>query len=86
MKRSEQLIRLMARYGVSTEVALLRAIRDDEADMTGYRMSLSAAAVVMDRMLEAEYQRGESGAYDPPDVVQTVVDGVVIATSRRIDL
>jgi hypothetical protein len=55
---------LMRRYHVTTERALLRAIRDDWTTNTGERYTLRDAELMLDGMLEAEYQRIEGGAYD----------------------
>lgn len=63
---SQQMTNLLTRYGVTTERNLIRAIRDEYATETGVRYTLAEAAVILDHMLEAEYQRIEGGAYDTP--------------------
>jgi hypothetical protein len=65
MAHSEQLIRLLARYGVRTQRELLRAIRDEYTVETGERYTLLDAELMLDGMLEAEYQRIAGGAYEP---------------------
>lgn len=65
---SEQERRIRIRYGVESRRALLAAIRDDFAAETGERYTLRDADLLLDGMLEAEYQRIESGAYDPAPV------------------
>lgn len=65
--QSEQLRHLIHRYGVDTDAQLLRAIQKGEEVETGERPSKVVAEVILDRMLEAEYQRIAGGAYDVPD-------------------
>jgi hypothetical protein len=55
---------LMAQYGVTTERALTRAIAAEYTRETGERWTIADAALLLDGMLEAEYQRIEGGAYD----------------------
>lgn len=57
---------LKQRYGVTTQRDLLRAIRDEYARETGEPYTLFDAELMLDGMLEAEYQRIEGGAYDRP--------------------
>jgi hypothetical protein len=58
---------LMKRYQVTTERELLRAIVREYQAETGSRYSLREASIILDEMLEAEYQRIEGGAYDGND-------------------
>lgn len=63
---SPQMQNLLRRYGVETEEALLEAIAQDQATETESDIEdmRAIADVLLDRMLEAEYQRIEGGAYD----------------------
>ena len=69
MTTSPQMVNLMRRYRVTSQAALVRAIRDEYTAETcepGERpVSLATAEVILDRMLEAEYQRIAGGAYTP---------------------
>jgi hypothetical protein len=64
------MVNLMRRYRVTTRAALVRAIRDNYTAETcepGERpVSLATAEVLLDRLLEAEYQRIAGGVYDRP--------------------
>ena len=62
---SEQKRRLLERYGVTTERALVRAIQDEYEQETGERPVRVVAEIILDEMLEAEFQRIEGGAYVP---------------------
>jgi hypothetical protein len=64
MSVSEQMANLRARYKVRNEKELIRAIRAEYERETGERFTLRDAAVILDQMLEAEYQRIAGGAYD----------------------
>ncbi|MGV0985053.1 MAG: hypothetical protein ACOYB2_10890 [Limnohabitans sp.] len=64
----DQMQSLKAQYGVTTKRDLVRAIADEFALETGERRSVVMAEVMLDGMLEAEYQRIEGGAYDMPDL------------------
>ena len=66
---SAQMTALKAQYGVSTQRALVQAIADEFARETGERRSVRTAEVLLDGMLEAEYQKIEGGAYDPIELV-----------------
>lgn len=68
---SEQMNNLLRRFGVTTEEALLEAIAQDDAENTDLSIEDARliAPVVLDRMLEAEYQRIEGGAYEMSDVM-----------------
>ena len=63
---SEQMQNLLKRFGVTTEAELLEAIAQDQATETEEPIEdmRAIAGVLLDRMLEAEYQRIEGGAYD----------------------
>jgi len=62
--RSPQMTGLMGRYGVTTQAALLRAVRDEWTRETGERYTIRDAELMLDGMLEAEYQRLEgAGAH-----------------------
>lgn len=61
---SEQMRRLLDRYDVTNEQDLLIAIRKDYEQETGEQYSETEIMVILDRMLEAEYQRIAGGAYD----------------------
>jgi hypothetical protein len=61
---SPQMVNLLRRYRVKTEKELIRAIRNEWSEETGTRYTEADAAVILDQMLEAEYQRIEGGAYD----------------------
>src|SRR5512140_1761256 len=68
---SEQTQSLMARYGVTTRDALLRAVRDEMNTECwqpgdGPRFTIRDAELSLGPMLEAEYQRIAGGAYDEP--------------------
>ena len=54
---SAQMARLLYRYSVRTEAELVRAIRDEHIRETGERFTLLDAELMLDGMLEAEYQR-----------------------------
>jgi hypothetical protein len=74
---SEQVDRVMAQYGVTTEKALIRAVRDEYTRETGERFTLKDAELMLDGMYEAEYQRIAGGAYDerePNEVVESGID------------
>jgi hypothetical protein len=60
---SKQVDRVMAQYGVTTEKALIRAVRDEYTRETGERFTLRDAELMLDGMYEAEYQRIAGGAY-----------------------
>jgi hypothetical protein len=62
---SPQMAKLLERYKVTSEKALIKAIRDEYREETG-SCTLVEASYLLDGMLEAEYQRIEGGAYDPP--------------------
>lgn len=71
---SPQMQNLLNRYGVATEPALLQAIADelneecwDPADGED-PFTAADAGLMLDGMLEAEYQRIAGGAYDAPDL------------------
>ena len=53
---------LMAKYGVTTQRDLLRKIAAEYTQETGERFTQADAAVMLDGMLEAEYQRIEGGS------------------------
>lgn len=62
---SPQMQRLMASYGVTSERALIRAIRDELIEETwepgdGPKPTLRDAELQLDGMLEATYQRMQS--------------------------
>lgn len=59
---SEQMRSLLARYGVRSENGLVRKIRDEYERETGERPIRVVAEVILDGMLEAEYQRIEGGS------------------------
>lgn len=61
---SEQMRRLLDRYDVMSEQMLLVAIRKEYEQETGEQYSETEIMVILDRMLEAEYQRIAGGAYD----------------------
>lgn len=61
---SAQTLAVMARYQVTTERALLRAIAAEFTRETGERYTIADAGLMLDGMLEAEYQRLAGGAYD----------------------
>jgi hypothetical protein len=65
---SQQMINLMARYGVETESELCRAIAADLTeeccDPGDEPFRAKDMGAVLDQMLEAEYQRIAGGAYD----------------------
>ena len=61
---SEQMRRLLDRYDVMSEQMLLVAIRKEYEQETGEKYSEAEIMVILDRMLEAEYQRIAGGAYD----------------------
>jgi hypothetical protein len=61
---SPQESRLLDRYGVTTRRDLIRAIRDEYSRETGERYTLRDAELMLDGMMEAEYQRIAGGAYD----------------------
>lgn len=71
MSDSPQMRNLKARYGVTTERALVRAIRDDIdaecLDPGEEPTPLTVAEVWLDQALEAEYQRIAGGADEPLD-------------------
>lgn len=60
---SPQMASLKRRYRVTTKRALLRAIADEYTRETGEKYTLRDADLILDGMLEAEYQRIEGGAY-----------------------
>jgi hypothetical protein len=62
--RSEQLTRLLARYKVDNIMDLLRAIKKEYREETGAHLNYAEVDVILDQMLEAEYQRIAGGAYD----------------------
>lgn len=64
MEHSPQMTRLLERYGVTSERDLLRAIRDEYLEETDERLTLRVCGVLLDQMLEAEYQRIAGGAYE----------------------
>jgi hypothetical protein len=64
---SPQMQNLLRRYDVANERALNKAVREEYARETGERFSVAVADVLIDQMLEAEYQRIEGGAYDKED-------------------
>jgi len=55
---------LLNRYHVTTRKALIAAIRDEQIRETGSRCTLTTAAVLLDRYLDAENEKIASGAYD----------------------
>jgi hypothetical protein len=55
---------LLKQYGVTDVFALIEAIRDEYARETDERPDIYTAQVILDQMLDAEYQRIEGGAYD----------------------
>lgn len=61
---SEQLDNLLRGYGVTTERELVLAIQREYAGETGEEVTIADAEVILDGMLEAEYQRIAGGAYD----------------------
>jgi hypothetical protein len=65
--QSQQMTNLLRRYHVDTEPELLDAIAREDAEMFDMPLAdaRSIADVILDGMLEAEYQRIEGGAYDP---------------------
>ena len=66
-RRSPQMASLQARYGAATKAGLLRAIRDDYNRECGEGFTIRDAEMMLDGMLEAEYQRIAGGAYDGID-------------------
>lgn len=63
---SEQMDNLLRAYGVQTEAQLVRAIQDEYELETNERPTKRVAQVILDRMLEAEYQRIEGGGREGP--------------------
>lgn len=63
---SEQMDNLKARYGVTTKQRLIWAIMVEQRAETGEAVTLRDAELLLDGMLEAEYQRIAGGAYDRP--------------------
>lgn len=61
---SSQMVHLKKYFNVSTEAELLKAIQEDYERETGWRPSKDVAEALLDRLLEAEYQRIAGGAYD----------------------
>jgi hypothetical protein len=80
---SPQMAALLARYEVVDEAALLKAIAAEERKETGSRVSKDVAQVLLDRMLEAEYQRIEGGAYEGQGAPEQVVDGTAHQTAEH---
>jgi hypothetical protein len=80
---------LMTRYGVTTERSLLHAIAQEYTRETPERHTIRDAELMLDGMLEAEYQRIEGGAYDelfPVSLLQGYVgwDGRIHYAPRRV--
>jgi hypothetical protein len=63
-QESQQMANLLKRYHVTTEKELIKAIRDEFTIETGHKYGLQEASILLDQMLEAEYQRIEGGAYN----------------------
>lgn len=63
---SQQFQNLLDRYGVTTKRDLLRAIAREYTEETGERHTQADAELLLDPMLEAEYQRIAGGAYNEP--------------------
>ena len=61
---SEQMERLLKNYKVTTEKQLLREIAKEYSRETGEKFTVRDAELMLDGMLEAEYQRIEGGYYD----------------------
>ena len=61
---SEQMERLLKNYNVTTEKQLLREIAKEYSRETGEKFTVRDAELMLDGMLEAEYQRIEGGYYD----------------------
>jgi hypothetical protein len=59
MADSAQMTALKERYAVTTKAALVRAIQDEYERETDDRPSRDVAAVLLDQMLDAEFQRIE---------------------------
>lgn len=49
-----------------TRAERIRAIQDEYEQETGERPSRATAAVLLDRIADAEYERRAGGAYDEP--------------------
>jgi len=66
-QRSPQMANLMARYSVTNQKDLVRAIRDEFnlmcVDVDEEPFTLAWAENMLDQLLEAEYQRIQGGAY-----------------------
>lgn len=62
--QSPQMVRLLASYRVGTERELVRAIAHEWTEETGSRVSLATAALLLDEMLEATYQRMQTPEED----------------------
>lgn len=64
MADSQQMRNLKRQYNVKTEEELLRAVQVEWSEETGEYVTPREAEVILDHLLEAEYQRIEGGAYD----------------------
>ena len=71
--KSPQMASLMRRYHVTNQRALLRAIAAEYSEETGERFTQFDASLMLDGMLEAEYQRLAS------------TDPVEVGISQRIE-
>lgn len=77
---SEQMDRLMRRYSVTTEQELIRAIAEEYTVETGEFHSLADAELMLDGMLEAEYQKIAGG-----EATKAVREQARIVTSTVIE-